>query len=393
MRICMKVLQIDQHYQYGGGTEHYMLAMSAELEKAGHEATIVYGKKGGHTLDKSGRKAIQVPYIEDYYPKMNRAMLKNLAEVIRQEKPNIIHIHNIRNGDVVKTCASLAVTIRHVQDPSFVCLTHWKLLSNFDLCTDPLGFKCISRGCVKLRPGFFNLCRKNKEIQIHKKASRILVSSCYVKWMLEQLSISSKKIDVIHPFTDLPKVRPDTFSDENIVLFVGKMHPIKGVDFLVRALSQVDTDYKGIFVGEGEYLDSYKDLAKELGIEKKVEFTGWVPLERLSEYYAKCSVMIVPSIWVETFGLIGIDAMAYEKPVVAFDVGGIPEWLADKETGFLVQRKDTKGMAEKISLLLKDKALAKKMGWAGRLKVEQEFTSGVFIKNLLEIYDKALSEK
>lgn len=85
--------------------------------------------------------------------------------------------------------------------------------------------------------------------------------------------------------------------------------------------------------------------------------------------------------------------MSYEKPVVAFDVGGIPDWLADKETGFLVKRNDIKDMAEKISLLLKDKALAKQMAKAGRLKVEQEFTSDIFINNLLEIYDKALSEK
>ena len=371
-----------------------MLAMSSELEKAGHEVTIVYGKKGAQTLDKSGRKAVQVPHIEDYYPKMNREMLKNLEEVIRRERPDIIHIHNIRNGDVVKACSKFAVTVRHVQDPSFVCFTHWKLLpGTFDLCTDPLGLRCIYRGCVKARAGLFHLYRKHREIQAHKKVARILVSSRYVKWMLEQLSIPADKITVIHPFTGLPEVRPDAFPDENIVLFVGKMHPIKGVDFLVRALPQVDADYKAVFVGEGEYLESYKALAKELGIEKKVEFLGWVPLERLSEYYAKCSVLVVPSIWVETFGLIGIDVMSYEKPVVAFDVGGIPDWLADKETGFLVKRKDTKGMAEKIALLLKDKALARKMGKAGRLKVEREFTSGVFIKNLLSIYEKALSEK
>lgn len=388
----MKILQIDQHYQFGGGTEHYMLAISAELEKAGHEVSIVYGKKGNQTLDKSGRKAFHVPYIENYYPTMNRAMIKNLQEVILREKPDIIHIHNIRNADVINTCARLAVTVRHVHDPSFVCLTHWKLLPNLDLCTDPLGFKCIRRGCLKASKGLFHLYKKHWEIHAHKKVARILVSSHYVKWTLKQLSIPQEKIDVIHPFTALPQIRPGTFSDENIVLFVGKMHPIKGVDFLLRALSKMNIDYKGIFVGTGEYLDSFKTLAKELGIEKKVEFTGWVPWERVSEYYTKCSVLAVPSVWVEGFGLIGMEGMAYEKPVVAFDVGGIPDWLADKETGFLVKQKDINAMAEKISLLLKDKALAKKMGNAGRLKVERKFTSGVFINSLLKIYDKVLSE-
>jgi glycosyltransferase involved in cell wall biosynthesis len=85
--------------------------------------------------------------------------------------------------------------------------------------------------------------------------------------------------------------------------------------------------------------------------------------------------------------------MSYEKPVVAFNVGGIPDWLADNETGFLVKRMDIAGMAEKISLLLKDKSLADKMGKAGRLKVEREFTAGIFINNLLDIYGKTLSGK
>jgi len=389
----MKILHIDQNYQYGGGTEHYMLAMSAELEKAGHEVTILYGRKGNQTLDRSGRRAVQVQFIEDYYPGMNKSMLINLKKVLQQESPDIIHIHNIRNKDTVKICASQAVTIRHVQDPSFVCFTHWKLLPDYDLCTAPFGLGCIHNGCIKGKAGLFQLYRKYGEIHIHKKISRILVSSRYVKWMLGQLSIPEEMIDVIHPFTDLPKIKSQPAQDDNIVLFVGKMHPIKGLEFLIRALPHVDTDYRGVFVGEGEYLESYKALAKELGIQDKVEFTGWIPLEKLSEYYAKCSVLVVPSIWVETFGLIGIDAMSYEKPVVAFDVGGIQDWLDDKGTGFLVKRKDIYDMAEKITLLLKDKALAKKMGTAGRLKVEREFTSGVFINNLLDVYKNVLSEK
>lgn len=389
----MKILQIDQHYQFGGGTEHYILAMSAELENAGHEVTIAYSKKGDRTMDNSGRKSIQVPHMEEHYPNGNAEMLRNLEAAIRNEKPDIIHIHNIRNAEVIKTCASLAATVRHVQDPSFSCFTHWKLLPGFDLCIDPLGLQCIRKGCIRTGDGLVRIYRKQMEIRAHKAVRRILVSSRYVKWMLEQLSIPGEKIEVIHPFTGLPDIIPGTFSDENIVLFVGKMHPIKGADFLLKALSGVTAAYKAILVGEGEYLESYKSLAKELGIDNKVEFTGWVPLEKLSEYYAKCSLLVVPSIWVETFGLIGIDSMSYEKPVVAFDSGGMSDWLADNETGFLVKRKDVKGMSDKIDLLLKDKALAGKMGKAGRLKVEREFTSDIFINRLLSIYDKVLTGK
>lgn len=392
----MKVIHIDQNYQYGGGTEHYILAMTEELEKLGHEVIMLYGRKGNQTIDRSRRRTYHIPHIEDYYPRKNRSALKKLEKIIEKENPDIIHIHNLVNELVVKTCLNLTPTLRHVQDPTFTCFRHWKLLpGSLDLCTVPLGLRCIFKGCLEKNPvhSIYQIIRKYDGIRIHKKVDQILVSSSYVKWMLLQLGLPREKITVIHPFTKLPDLGYDSFKDQNIVLFIGKMHPIKGVDHLLHALSLINTDYKAVLIGNGEYLEEYKALAIELGLEKKVDFLGWVPLERLDEFYRMCSILVVPSIWVETFGLIGIDAMSYGKPVVGFDVGGIPDWLTDRETGYLVKRKDIKGLAEKINLILQDKELAKRMGKSGRLRVEQSFTSQTFIKNLIGVYNSVTHSK
>ncbi len=87
-------------------------------------------------------------------------------------------------------------------------------------------------------------------------------------------------------------------------------------------------------------------------LERGIQFVCWASNEEMSIYYRKASVLPIPSWWAEAFGIVGIEAMSNSRPVVAFRTGGIPDWLGDQETGYLVERGDIKGLADKISLLL-----------------------------------------
>lgn len=100
--------------------------------------------------------------------------------------------------------------------------------------------------------------------------------------------------------------------------------------------------------------------------------------------------MVVPSIWPEPFGLIGIEAMYFGKPVVAFDVGGISEWLKDRENGFLVKFPDKKQFAERIKLLLEDSSLTEKFGRNGKEMVKRFLNKEEHINRLLQIYHEVI---
>ena len=101
-------------------------------------------------------------------------------------------------------------------------------------------------------------------------------------------------------------------------------------------------------------------------------------------------MVVVPSVWPEPFGIVGIEAMAYGKPVIAFDVGGISEWLEDGKTGFIIKLRDEAALAEKLNLLLQNPNLALRMGTQARESVEKRFVPDIHVERLLSIFNKAV---
>jgi glycosyltransferase involved in cell wall biosynthesis len=100
---------------------------------------------------------------------------------------------------------------------------------------------------------------------------------------------------------------------------------------------------------------------------------GLVTIPQLRDQYARSSIVVVPSLWQEPFGLVLLEAMASRKPVVAYRSGAVPEIVVDGETGFIVERGNVKQLAQRVLDLLKDPGLARKMGEAGRQRVVREF--------------------
>jgi glycosyltransferase involved in cell wall biosynthesis len=100
---------------------------------------------------------------------------------------------------------------------------------------------------------------------------------------------------------------------------------------------------------------------------------GLVTVTQLRDQYARSSIVVVPSLWQEPFGLVLLEAMASRKPVVAYRSGAVPEIVADGETGFVVEKGNVEQLAQRVLDLLKDPGLAGKMGEAGRQRVVREF--------------------
>ena len=135
------------------------------------------------------------------------------------------------------------------------------------------------------------------------------------------------------------------------------------------------------------------DKIKKLGLSDRVEVPGIQSYEKTRDYYAMADVVVVPSVWIESFCLVGIEAMANAKPVAAFRTGGIPDWLVDGETGLLAECRNVRDLADKIELMLKDKEKAKRYGIAGFERVQEKYTKDVYIPRLINIYKSAMEAK
>jgi D-inositol-3-phosphate glycosyltransferase len=154
-----------------------------------------------------------------------------------------------------------------------------------------------------------------------------------------------------------------------VLLYVGRIQPLKGADLAVRCLAELDRDVTLLVVGgpsgaggEAEVV-GLRRLVAELGLESRVRFVAPQPHERLAAYYQAADVCLVPS-RTESFGLVALEAAACGTPVVAADVGGLGSVVDNGHTGFLVEGRAALDYAAPVDLLLSDDKLVRSMSAA-----------------------------
>ncbi len=161
---------------------------------------------------------------------------------------------------------------------------------------------------------------------------------------------------------------------ERVVLFVGRIEPLKGIDVLLRAVSHLDGRFRVLVIGgDGKDLarkGELASLAAELGLDGKVTFLDAVPHRDLPLYYNAADVCVVPSYY-ESFGLVAVEAMACGVPVVASRVGGLKETVKDGQTGYLVPWLCPEPFAERMELLLNNESLRRSLGREARAAAER----------------------
>ena len=160
------------------------------------------------------------------------------------------------------------------------------------------------------------------------------------------------------------------YNEDKIVLAVGRVEPLKGLDVLIRAMSYVDPEmpYQLVIIGGDKAasaeISRLKDIAMQVGIAHKVKFIGSVDHSKLPIYYRAADVVVIPS-FSESFGLVAVEAMASGVPVVASNVGGLALTVEHGRAGFLIPPGSSDQFGEKINLLLNDPNLRSDFGKIG----------------------------
>jgi len=174
------------------------------------------------------------------------------------------------------------------------------------------------------------------------------------------------------------------------LLCVGRLIPIKGHLVLLRALSLArgrGVDVTLDVAGRGPLAPALESYARELGLGDAVRFLGFVsPVQRALE---DAAIVVVPSLG-EGFGMVALEAMERRRPVIASAVGGLPEIVADGETGLVVPPGEAEPLADAIVELAGDLSRAARMGDAGRARVLREFTPERCVERTEELYTGAL---
>ena len=221
-----------------------------------------------------------------------------------------------------------------------------------------------------------------------------------------------RKITIIPPGVDTQMFHPHEPDDaklrigvkpcEHMVLFVGRIEPLKGIDTLLRAMGLLANecplwchDLCLAIVGgdpnttENEEMDRLKMIRRELGITDLVTFLGARDQDRLHHYYSAAEMVIMPSHY-ESFGMVALEAMACGKPVIASEVGGLAHLVRDGVTGLHVPNGDPVKLAKAIAQLAQDHELRERMGRAAHLYAQQ-YSWECIADKMQTLYGKALA--
>ena len=244
-----------------------------------------------------------------------------------------------------------------------------------------------------------------ESLPVHRRlglrhAQRVLsVSSYTTSQMVRLQKLDPRRVFLLPPALDPEFIGTscdgDTLplpSDARVLLTVGRLissEPGKGIDLVIKVFSDVLRVVPNLYyviIGGGDLQPRLEELAQEGPARGRILFTGKLNLEQLKQYYSRSDIFVMPSRQ-EGFGIVFLEAMALGKPVIAGDYGGAPEVVQNGVTGYLVDLDDPDALTNRLTLLLQDEALSKKMGDAGRRRVEENYTFSLFQERLTHLLD------
>ncbi len=309
-------------------------------------------------------------------------------------RPAMIHLHQFEDPDALAFMRLSAPVVLSVHGYS-ACTSGVHYFRPGHECTRPHGAGCVPnllvKGCAHTRdpralPSSYR--RTTRSVRALRDADLAISYSSAVDRHLSQNSVTRRS--VIPLFTTITPTAESGHHTRRRVVFAGRVVTPKGVGVLIRAARTVDGEF--VICGDGWQLNAMRRLARRLGVLDRVRFTGWLGAEALARELAGASVVVMPSLWPEPFGLVGIEALAAGRPVIASATGGVGDWLEDGVNGLLVKPGDAPALARALDELLGDPARQRAMGLAGREMVASRFSPERHVAALLDAYRLARAE-
>jgi glycosyltransferase involved in cell wall biosynthesis len=392
----MNLLFLNTYCGYFGGVEQNILAAVSGLRAMGHRCTLVYQKETENRLED-----YQDAFDDTICAPTSKELTATLTRLIDEQRWDSLFVHKIESVLPLRPLKGTIRMVRMFHDHDECCpRRHKYFVCPSRICKFSAGFKCWAdlafiekNGKGPLGVGFKNLFRHKKELVANSELFDLcLVGSRFMQSELEMNGFDPDRITRIAPCVRLAPRSPVPLPDNHKILYVGQLTRGKGVDLLLQALTHVTESYHLTIAGAGNAEESLKDLAQKLDMDAHVTFAGWVNPEELDQLYDQCRILAVPSRWAEPFGMIGLEAMQRARPVVAFAVGGIPDWLETGVTGYTAPEANVQELADGLNRLLYDYKTAVTFGRQGRKKLEEEFSFDSYLQKLCGVLGQTQHE-
>lgn len=389
----MKILMLTWEYppRIVGGIARVVHDLSHKLVKNGHDVTVVTYKEGD-TLEFENDKGVKVYRVENYMIRpnnftdwimqLNFALTAKATQIINEQgKFDCIHAHDW----LVTYSAKTLKDSFHIPIVSTIHAT--EAGRNSGIHDD------VQR--------YIN----DTEWLLTFESTEVIVNSNYMKCELQRLfGLPFEKINVIpnginiNNFNGITKDydfrRKYAMDNEKIILYIGRLVYEKGIQHLISAMPKIINGYndtKLIIGGKGGMYNELREQARNLGIENKVYFTGYLSSKEVQKMYKCADIAVFPSTY-EPFGIVALESMLAGVPTVVSDIGGLNEIVDHGINGMKSYAGNSNSIADSVLALLYNHQLCDDIVKNAKAKVKQEFNWNKIAQDTFFTYEKAICQ-
>lgn len=391
----MKILHVNDHLALKGGVETYLLSAIPHLERDGFEQAVVYGQGQPELVNSS----FEVPEISTPGWGNKQAVQRKLAAAIDKFQPDVVHLHNIHNADAVEYLLDNKPVVMTSHDFRYLCpASNFYYKKTATVCERSCGMGCfavtLTKKCMTPRPKFsWKYYQRVVRIRNRFADFRHLIApgqDAADRFIRD--GFPQENVTVLPYFCRIkPLDKPRPVPRKPLMLYLGRLSGNKGWEYFVDALGLLPDDVNGLIIGnfDSKVEASLVALAKQHGCDQRLTWRSWATQEEISQQLQQTSVLVFPSLWPETLGIVGLEAMAHGVPIVASDIGGVPEWLREGQNGFRVPPKDATAIADRVSRIVENQELATSMGHEALGYLNERFLPEQHLSALIRIYEGA----
>lgn len=405
----MRILMLAQFYPpIIGGEERHVQDLSVALAARGHTVSVATSWQHGmpaeeysqgvriHRLRGSvHRVGILFSEQERRYapPFPDPEIMLALRHIIIDERPDIVHAHNwmVHSFTLLKTW-SKAKLVMTLHDCSHACVQKRYMYKGQTLCQGPNIYKCM-----RCSVAFYGALKGVPSTMLNWLCSSMERQVVDMFLPVSQSMVEANRLDShTVPFRVVPNFVPDDIETleeddtafvsqlpaEEFMLFVGDLKRDKGVDVLLQAYTELDTQVPLVLIGRPG-VDAPISLPPRV-----VHLQSW-PHKAVMQAWKRCIIGFVPSLCLESFGIVALEAMVMGHPIVASNIGGLRDIISHGKTGFLVAPGDWLALRQAMRLLLQDPLLREQMGTQAKQRAN-EFKASIVVSRIEQVYQEVL---
>jgi glycosyltransferase involved in cell wall biosynthesis len=396
----MRILIATSHRNLVGGVEKYLQEILPCLVERGHQLALLYEYAFDPTAE-----PIDAPELDLPCRGTEESGVASGLNFARDWKPDVVYSHGLETADLQSALLNEFPTVLYAHNYVGTCASGEKChaFPRSEPCDRQFGPACLAlylpRRCGGLHPGtMWKMYQRAAErnIQIPRYAA-ILVASAHMRREFARHGAQPERIHLAplpNPNEGEPFHAPAERSSPSKLLFLGRITKLKGAADLLKAIplaeKQLGRPLAVTVAGDGPERKHLEDFARRNQLT--AEFIGWIRSSEKADVISQADLLVVPSLWPEPFGLVGIEAGTYGVPAVAYDVGGISDWLIPGYSGELAPGNppSVEGLAAAITRALSDPAHYAELSRGAR-EVAGRFTLAAHLSQLENTLATALA--